>query len=249
MENLELEKAVTPNEIIISSAEAEEFRAFKKQKRIEEAKTAMARVEAECATRGLTLTELKKVCDGAKRTRLSAVRVYPALLTSVKAFLQGSGVKSDCVVGGLGETTTKVKVYECKQARKLGAGEITLVLSPSMLKSGRTGEVRREIKKVVKAAKKSIVKVVAEGEWQESELVKLGRTVAWARAKFLSVQYYGGAEMLKKQLGDSCMLEVTGVNDFSDFKALIKAGVERIATKTYEEFFAMLMKEAELAAL
>lgn len=241
----ELERAITPNEITISSTEADEYRAFKKQKRIAEAKSAMSRVEAESATRGTTIAELKKICDGAKTSGLASVRVYPTLLASAKAFLLGSNVKCDCVVGGLGETLTKVKAYECKQARKLGAGEITLVLSPSMLKSGRTGEVKREIKKVVKSAKKSIVKVVAEGDLQAVEYVKLARLLSSTGAKFLSVKYYVGVEGLKMQLGDCCMLEVTDVSDFSDFKTLIKGGVERIGTVASEEIYAMLMKEAE----
>ena len=244
----EKETIGTPEEITISVAEAEEYRAFKKQKQIAEAKATMARVEAEGAVRALTLTELKKICDGAKRTGLSAVRIYPTLLASAKAFLVGSTVKCDCVVGGMGETTTKVKRYECKQVRRLGAGEITLVLSPSMLKSGRTGEVKKEIKKVVKAAKKSIVKVVAEGEWQKSELIKLAKTLSVVGAKFLSVKYFVGVETLKGELGDCCMLEVTGVVDFSDFKTLIKGGVERICTAVYEEIYALLMKEAELVS-
>lgn len=232
-------------EMVLSPAEAEEYRAFKKQKRMEEAKSAIARSEAEGAKRGLTLTELKKLCDGAVRVHAAAVRVYPNFVSPARSFLGSSHVKVDCVVGGLGETTTKVKAYECKQARKLGASEITLVLSPSMMKSGKSGEIKREIKKVVKAAKKAHVKVAAEGEWTVSELKKLARLVSDAGAKFLSTAYFTGAETLKKELADCCMLEITGVKDPIDYKALCSSGVERLGTLSGEEIFSVLMKEAE----
>lgn len=230
--------------VVLSMAEAEEYRAFKKQKRMEEVRSMLSRSETEGAKRGVSVTELKRICDATLRVRAAAVRVYPNYLASAVNFLKG-GAKADCVVGGNGETTTKVKAYECKQARKLGASEITLVLSSAAFKSGRTGEIKREVKKVVAAARKRVVKVAAEGEWTRGELLKLAKLLSASGAKFLSVPYFDGVETLKKELGDCCMLEVTGVIDSTDYKTLAKAGVERIGTTAGEEIFALLMKEAE----
>ena len=87
--------------------------------------------------------------------------------------------------------------------------------------------------------------MAAEGEWTVSELKKLARLVSDAGAKILSAAYFTGAETLKKELADCCMLEITGVKDPIDYKALCSSGVERLGTLSGEEIFSVLMKEAE----
>lgn len=232
-------------EIVLSTAEAEEYRSFKRQKRISEVWAALARSEAEGAKRGIALAELKKICDDAASVRSAAVRVFPNFILPAKSFLGSSGVKIDCVIGGLGETLVKVKAYEAKRAVKNGANELTLILSPSLFRAGKTGELKREIKKVCKTARRAIVKVAAYGERTAGELTKLAALVSDAGAKFLSVAYFAGAENLKKELGDRCMLEVTGVRKAEDYKALALSGVERIGTSFGAEIYASLTREAE----
>lgn len=64
-------------------------------------------------------------------------------------------------------------------------------------------------------------------------------------AKFLTVEFFPDCGRLKRDLHDSCMLEVTGVETAGDYKTLITAGAERIGTSHAEEIYAELMKEAE----
>lgn len=240
-----IQTSARTGEIVLSTAEAEEYRSFKRQKRISEVWAALARSECEGAKRGIALAELKKSCDEAVSVHAAAVRVFPNFILPAKSFLGTSGVKVDCVVGGVGETLAKVKAYEAKRAVKNGANELTLILSPSFFQSGRTGELKREIKKVCRAARHALVKVVVEGERTVGELVKLAAMAFDCGAKFLSVAYFTGAENLKKELGDRCMLEVTGVEKAEDYKALALSGVERIGTTRGAEIYAALMREAE----
>lgn len=73
----------------------------------------------------------------------------------------------------------------------------------------------------------------------------MGRFAADCGAKYLTVEFFPDCGRLKRDLHDSCMLEVTGVETAADYKALVAAGVERIGTSHAEEIYAELMKEAE----
>ena len=148
-------------------------------------------------------------------------------------------------MGGTGETLVKAKGYEAKLAVRSGAKEITLILCYSAIKSGRTGDTKREIKRVCRAARKAVVKVAADKTLTYAENLRLGKMAADCGAKFLTVEFFPDCGRLKRDLHDSCMLEVTGVETAGDYKTLITAGAERIGTSHAEEIYAELMKEAE----
>lgn len=233
------------NSVVLSPSEAEEYYEFKRQKRIAEAAAAMTKSEPYAAGRDIFPAEIKKIADSAKRAGAAAVRVSPVYVSFLRGALQGGSCAADCVVGGTGETTAKVKAYEAKQAVRGGAKEITLVLSYSALKSGRTGETKREIKKVCRSARRALVKVAAEKTLAYAEILRVGRLAADCGARFLTVEFFPDCGRLKRELRDCCMLEVTGVETAADYKAMIAAGVERIGTSRVEEIYAELMREAE----
>lgn len=230
--------------IVIPSSEAEEYCLFKRQKRVAEAAAAFSRSETEGGGDG-SAGGLKRLCEGAKRTGSAAVRVTPNFVAQARGLLAGSKVAVDCVTGGTGETTARVKAYEAKRAIRDGAREITLVICGSALKNERTGEIKKEVKRVVRAAKKVAVKVAAGKDQTYAELLKLAKLTAECGGKFLSVPFFAGAEALKRDMRDCCMLEVRGVTTAADYKILAGAGVERIATVSAEEIYAELMTEAE----
>jgi len=231
--------------IVLSPTEAEEYCEFKRQKRIAEVEAALTKAELYAAGRETFPAEIRKIADGAKKVGAAAVRVSPLYASFVRNVLQGSSVVVDCIVGGTGETTVKVKAYEAKQSRRAGAKEITLILSHSALKSGRSGDVKREIKKVCRAARKCMVKVNADKSTTYPELLRVARLAADCGAKYLSVEFFPDCGRLKRDLHDVCMLEIRGVETAVDYKSLIAAGVERIGTSHAEEIYSELMREAE----
>ena len=109
--------------ILLSPAEAEEFCAYKRQKRISEVLSALTRAELS-AGQGISPAELKKISDAASRVNAAAVRVGPLYVAALKG-MPGFRAAVDCIVGGTGETLAKVKAYEAKLAVRAGAGEIT----------------------------------------------------------------------------------------------------------------------------
>src|SRR5574344_1553253 len=69
----------------------------------------------------LSFDELKKCAETARASRSVAVRVPPNKVVFTRNALSGSGVLTDCAVGGNGETTAQVKRYETKRAVRAGA--------------------------------------------------------------------------------------------------------------------------------
>ena len=225
--------------IVLSPEEAEEFRAYKRRQRVEQVRQAFLKTESEPPL-PLTQKEVKSATVQAEKLHLAAIKVTPNLVSRCRgAFLV------DAVVGGNGETTTKVKAYEAKNALRDGAKELTLILSHSLLESGKTGELKREISKLVKRAKTALLKVALPEGAPSSQILSVATLVSECGGKMVSVPYFAGAKDLRSELGTKCMLEVTLVPDATAFKELISAGVERITTAHADEIYAALIKEAE----
>lgn len=241
-----MEKAIgtqTEQGVVLTPTETEEYCIFKKQKRISEVQASLSKSETDATVE--LFSDLKKSTDVAKKLCSSALRTTPNLLTKARSLLVGSSVYLDCIVGGNGETATKVKAYEAKYAVKNGAKEISLRLSSVAFKNGRIADIKKEIKKVRKKARRAPLKVIADKDMDEAELVKLAKLCEASGAKYVVVPFYTGAERLRSEIGSKCMLEITDVETASDYKELVLSGVERIATKKGLEIYDELMKEAE----
>ena len=139
----------------ISQREAEEYRAYKRQKKVAEIMSAIARSASPIDMKD----DIKKLVDRVSRFRQAAVKVTPVVFAQVQRELLKSRVGLDCIVGGNGETTAKVKAYEAKLAVKAGARELTLVLSSSHIFTGRYGEIRKEIQRIKRVGKRTKIKV------------------------------------------------------------------------------------------
>ena len=132
-----------PSGIVLSPTEAEEYCEFKRQKRIAEVAAALSKANIYAAQRDAVSGEQRKAAESAKRVKAASVQVNPVYVSSMKSLLGVSGPEVDCIVGGTGETLPKAKAYEAKLAVRSGAKEITLILCGSLLRSGRTGDIKR----------------------------------------------------------------------------------------------------------
>ena len=225
--------------VFLNGADAEEYRVYKKRKKLTEISSALAHSSSTL----MNGEDVQRVCERAARLRQSAVKLPLSKLSQAAFYLAGSGVKLDCVVGGTGETLGKIKAYETRAAVRRKANEITVIITPSLLDSCRYGEVRREIKKVMRAAGKASVKVRVEKAYTLPVLGRLARVCSEVGAKYFSVPYFVGCERLRMDLTNGCGLEVTGVETLDDFKKLTETGVHRIVTARAWEIYAEWLKE------
>ncbi len=235
-EQKQVEKGVT-----ISQKEAEEYRAYKRQKKISEITSAMRQSESVLTGND----SASKLCEQVARLRQTSVRMRPSDLLQRGDIFKRSGVKIDCLIGGNGETFPRVKAYEAKQAIRAGAKELTVILTPSLIASSRYTELKKELRRVRRAAGKIPLKARVEKSYPQATLSRLARLCSEMGIQYLSMPYFLGCERAQADLLSGCRLEVTGVDNLADFKKMAGAGMGRIVTGRGWEIYAEWLKEVE----
>ena len=227
--------------------EREEFEEFKKQKKLLEIKRLMKLIDHTLLRQTATRADIRKLCEEAKEYGFCSVCVQPVYVRDCFNFLKDApAVKIACVVGfPMGENLTETKVFETKKAVSEGADEIDMVICISAVKNGNFAYVKREIKKVVAAAKGRPVKVILEiSLLTQSEMMKAAICARDAGAAFVktSTGYFGdGAKiedvkLLKQAVKGSCLVKAAGgIRNAEQFRSMVEAGADRIGTSAGKE--------------
>ena len=227
--------------VLITAREAVEYREYKRQKKRAEILAAISTSEGILSG----ADDAKQIADRAVRLRQAAVRMsIERLLQQYETFFR-NGVKIDCVIGGDGETLTKVKVYEAKKAARLHAKEITLRLSPYMVENCRYAEIRKEVKRLRRALSKLTLKVSVEKNYPTATLSHVARICSESGANYFSVPYFEHCERVRVDLSGGCKLQVVGVETLEEFQRLTNAGVGRIVTDRAWEIYTEWLREVE----
>ena len=195
-----------------------------------------------------TRDQIRRICAEAREYRFASVCVNSCHAALVTKELQGSGVKTCCVVGfPLGAMQTTAKALEAKEAVRDGASEIDMVINVGALKEGDTAYVTEDIAAVVDAVKKAsgsnaIVKVIIETcLLTDREKVTACECAEKAGAAFVKTSTgfsTGGATtedvaLMKKTVGDRLKVKASGgIRTHADALAMIKAGADRIGASS-----------------
>ena len=186
---------------------------------------------------------ITKLCDEALEHNFASVCVNPGYVKFCYEKLKESDVKVCTVVGfPLGATSTESKVFETKQAIKDGASEIDMVINVSRLKEKDDEYVLNEIKKIKRACKKLVLKVIIETcLLNDEEKVRACKLAKKAKADFVKTSTgfsTGGAtisdvKLMRKAVGKKMGVKASGgVRDSKAFLDMIKAGANRIGTSS-----------------
>ena len=224
----------------LSRVDAEEYRLYKRRKKLAELSARLARSVADMATG----EDIQRLCERAVRLKQSAIKVPLSKVSQAKYYLTGSQVAIDCVVGGNGETLGRVKAFEARLAKRRGAKEITLRVTPSFMDCCRYGEIRKEIRLVQRAVGRIKVKVWVDKAYSPTALSRVARLCSELRVNYFCVPYYEGCEKLKLDLTGGCLLEVCGVENLEQYQKMMAAGVSRVVTSSAWEMYAEWLKEA-----
>ena len=228
----------------ISADEREEFEEFRRQKKILEIRRLLKMIDHTMLKQTATREDIRKLCAEAKEYGFHSVCVQPVYVSECfRCLKDAQSIKIACVVGfPMGENKTETKVYETKRALADGADEIDMVACISAIKNGDFGYMKREVKKVVTAAKHCPVKVIIETSLlTKEEMVKAAECARDAGAAFVktSTGYFGaGAKaedvrLLKQTVGANCSVKASGgIKDADGFKAMVDAGADRIGTSS-----------------
>lgn len=186
-----------------------------------------------------TVETVKKYCEEAKEYGFASVCVNSCHAALVSKELEGSGVKTCCVVGfPLGAMITSAKAFEASEAVKAGASEIDMVINIGAVKDRNWDLVLNDIKAVVDASKPAIVKVIIETclltDDEKRKVCELSKEAGAAFVKTSTGFSTGGAtvediRLMKEVVGDQLEVKASGGIRTAEFaKELIEAGADRI---------------------
>ncbi|MCR4622165.1 MAG: deoxyribose-phosphate aldolase [Clostridiales bacterium] len=186
---------------------------------------------------------IKRICAESVELKTASVCVNPAYVPLVKKCLEGSGVKTCCVIGfPLGMNATRVKAFEAAAAVEDGADELDMVINVGMLKAGDATYVKDDIKAVVGASKGKLVKVIIETcLLTDDEKVLACQLAKEAGADFVKTSTgfsTAGANahdiaLMRKTVGPEMGVKASGgVRDYAFAMELINAGASRIGASS-----------------
>lgn len=236
----------------LSAAEAAEYGEFKRTRREAEIAVSLHKIVVDASRRETDRGALKSACDCVKRQFSYGALVSPVSAAQAKRHLEGSEAYVVARVGGTGETLPSVKKYEAKKAIAQGARELRLLLCYSALKAGNAGYLRREIKKVKRAARKLPVVVSLEDHSLTEDEVAFGvRAAGEGGADGVCVR--GEVNLVLRALrvcAGKLRVDVSGVENAEQMRALLKAGASLLTTdrpdEIAEEMYRMAREEASL---
>ena len=190
--------------------------------------------------------EIIKLAQEAKEHKFKGVCVNSCNITIVKEILKDTDVKIVSVVGfPLGDCTTASKAFETKEAIKLGADEIDMVINTGRLKDNDFEYVIADIKAVKEACGEKILKVIIETDLlNKEEITKACKLSIEAGADFVKtstgfVKNGVGAKIedvkLMHELVAAKGLRVKasgGIRDKETAIKMIEAGATRLGTSS-----------------
>lgn len=185
--------------------------------------------------------DIANLCEEAVEYGFASVCIPPCHVVQANRLLYGSDVAVGTVVGfPLGNQTTETKVFAARQAIALGADEIDMVICLGAARAGDFGSVLEEIRRVVAAADRAVVKVIIECCLFDNEVKRrLAEIVVASGADYVKTSTGFAATgatvedvtLLSKVASSSLKVKAAGgIRDWSGCQAMLAAGASRIGT-------------------
>ena len=182
--------------------------------------------------------ELDNMVDAAKRYRPACVFTLPSFTDYLTEQLEGF---PDVKIGGVvsfpsGGDTREDKMYQARELRRKGCGELDMVMNLTLLKTGRFQECLDDIRSVVCAAGDIPVKVILEAPvlnedeiCRASELtVKAGATFVKTGTGWLGPATVKQVELIYRTIGNDARIKAAGgIRTFEKIRELYEAGCDR----------------------
>jgi deoxyribose-phosphate aldolase len=192
----------------------------------------------------ITPAQIEKLCREAGEHHFASVCVNPVFVPMAARFLENTGVAVCTVVGfPLGATATPIKVSESREAIRMGAREIDMVLWIGGLKGGQFEWVGADIAAVKHACREggAILKVIIECcLLTDEEKHRACELCIVAGADFVKTSTgfsTGGATVEDVQLMSSIVKDAGigvkaagGIRSYEDALKMIEAGATRLGT-------------------
>lgn len=189
--------------------------------------------------------EFLKIIQECKTYDFAMIAINSAPVSFCKEHLKDTDVHVGAAIGfPLGQTTTKVKVYETQQAILEGADEIDYVINLCDVKDKKFDEVQKEMESIVSICKKHSVlsKVIFENCYlDDQEIIRLCEIASIVKPDFIKTSTgfgdYGATLkhvtlMRKHTTAEVGIKAAGGIRDYQSALDMIKAGATRIGTSS-----------------
>ncbi len=186
-----------------------------------------------------TQADIESVCTDAREHGFASVCINPTWVPLAYKMLRGYESRVCTVIGfPLGATFPEIKAAEARLAVEQGADEVDMVINIGALKSGNLQLVEHDIRSVVRAAGRRIVKVILETcLLTDEEKVQASAVSKKAGANFVKTSTgfsTGGATvkdvaLMRKAVGSEMGVKASGgVRTYEEACKMVEAGATRI---------------------
>lgn len=187
-----------------------------------------------------TFDEIKAVCDDGIKYETASVCIPASYVKRAKQYV-GDRLKICTVIGfPNGYSTTETKVFETEDAIRNGADEIDMVVNLGYIKDGLFDLQLDEIKKVKKACKDKILKVIVETcLLTEEEKIKMCEVVTLSGADYIKTSTgfskagatFKDVSLFAKYVGPNVKIKAAGgISSIEDAEKFISLGADRLGT-------------------
>lgn len=200
----------------------------------------LSKVDHTLLSQTATWDDIKSACDDALKYRTASVCIPPCYVKQSHDYLEG--IIPVCTVIGFphGNSTTKVKAFEARDAVYNGADEIDTVINIGLLKSKQYDNVLTEIQTVKSACGGKILKVIIETcLLTKEEKIKMCEIVSQSGADFIKTSTgfsNGGAtfddiRLMKAHVKPHVKIKAAGgISSIETAEEFINLGADRLGT-------------------
>lgn len=245
---------VPPQSAIISAQERQEFDEFKRQKRVAEARAIIGRIELSASSATFERAALRRSLKECEKLGIGGVCLSPYLVRAARGML---GAQSHIVLSALispcgGVDTTDIKVKQVKRALRDGAKAVEVTVSVPAVKEGSWGYVKRELKKLKRAARKATLRINVEAPLLTSQeltrLISLVLETGITCVRTAGGLFGSGADeedlkLLKGAVKDKAIIKAEGAEAPGRIATLFECGAQIIGSEA-----AIPVAQAVLAA-
>lgn len=191
-----------------------------------------------------TEKDILRLINIAVKNKYFAVCVHPMHVKTARKYIDEKfpdKLKLCAVVGfPLGMNITHIKVAEAKECIVDGADELDVVINLSWVKEDKMSELKSEIGRLVRTARKRVIKVIVEtSALTRDEIVKVCRLCVRCKVDFVKTSTgfgTGGAtpevvELIAREVRGKCGIKASGgISSREQALDLMRAGATRIGT-------------------
>lgn len=241
---------------IITAQERQEFEEFRRQKRVAEARGLINKIELSASGCTFERAALRRAIKECEKLGIGGVCTLPYLVKAARTMLGAqSPVKVVALISPFGGTdTTDIKVRQIKRALRDGANAVEATACVPAIKEGSWGYVKREIKKLKRAARKSTLRINLEAPLLTADeltrLVSLVCDLSVPCVRTACGQFGSGADeenlkLIKSAVKDRALIKAEGAAEPARMATLLELGAGIVGSEAAVPLAQSILAAAE----